>query len=90
MLPDALLHTGVVTDLLLFAVCFGILVLGIWIARYPAAFWDQFNPFLKPYNHFTLGLGRVIGSLWTVGAVSGCILFVGNAIQAGLHHRWLR
>ena len=84
------MHTGVLIDVLLLAVCSAILVLGIWIAKNPAAFWDQFNPFLKPYNRFTLRLGRVIGSLWTIGAVAGCILFVGNAIQAGLHHRWLR
>ena len=86
---DFLWNAGALLDFLLTAACFGILLLGIWILRNPAAFWDQFNPYLKPYGWFTLILGRVIGSLWASGAVFGCIILVGNAIRAGLHHHWL-
>jgi hypothetical protein len=89
MLPDALMHAGALVELLLALGCAAIFVLGIWITRNPAGFWDQFNPYLKPYSRFTLGLGRLIGSLWAAGAFLGCILFIGNAIQAGLHHRWI-
>jgi hypothetical protein len=90
VLPDALLHAGALLDVLVSAGCFMILLIGLWIARNPAAFWDRFNPYLKPYSRFTLRLGRLIGSLWAVGAVAGCILFIGNAIQAGIHHHWFR
>jgi hypothetical protein len=90
VLPNALLHAGVLIDLLLCAACFGILLLGLWIARHSAAFWDQFNPYLKPYSRLTLALGQLIGSLWAIGAVFGCVLFMGNAIQAGLHHHWIK
>lgn len=90
VLPDSLMHAGALVDLLLFAGCFAILLLGLWIARNPAAFWDHFNPYLQPYGRFTLGLGRVIGSLWALGAVAGCVLFVGNAIQAAMRHRWIK
>lgn len=88
MLPDSLLHAGMLVELALAASCFGILFLGIWIFCNPVTFWDQFNPYLKPYTRFTLALGRVIGSLWVSGAVFGCILLLGNAVRAGLRHRW--
>jgi hypothetical protein len=87
--PDAVFHFGVVVDLLFLAFSVGILVWGVWIAKDPTGFWNQFNPFLKPYSSLTLCLGRVIGSLWALGAASACLLFLGNAIQAGLHHQWL-
>jgi hypothetical protein len=90
MIPDFLMHAGVLVDLILATACFGILVLGVWIYRNPGAFWDQFNPYLKPYGHFTLGLGRVIGSLWSFGAILGCIIAVGNAVRHGVHHHWLK
>lgn len=84
------MHAGVLADLVVATACFGILVLGVWISRNPSAFWDQFNPYLKPYGRFTLRLGRVIGSLWSFGATFGCIIALGNAIRDGLHHHWLR
>lgn len=90
MLPNSILQAGALLDVLLFAACGMILILGLWIARNPAAFWDQFNPYLSPYSKTTLNLGRVIGSLWTCGAVCGCVLFVGSAVRAGLDHRWIR
>jgi len=90
MIPNSLMHIGVMADLALATACFGILVLGIWICRNPGAFWDQFNPYLKPYGRFTLGLGRMIGSLWSFGAVFGCIIAVGNAVRDGMQHHWLK
>jgi len=88
MIPDSLMHAGLLVDLELATACFGILVLGVWICRHPAAFWDQFNPYLKPYRRLTLGLGRVIGSLWSFGAICGFVIAVGNAVRDGLHHHW--
>jgi hypothetical protein len=85
-----LAHAGVLVDLLLASGCFVVLVLGIWIFRNPGAFWDEFNPYLRPYGRFSLGLGRLIGSLWSFGAIFGCILALGNAIRAGVHHHWLK
>jgi hypothetical protein len=82
-------HAGVLGNLLLAAVCFAVLWLGLWMVRYPSAFWDQFNPYLKPYSRSVIFLGRVIGSLWAAGAVSGCILLFGNAIRAGLNRHWM-
>lgn len=82
-------NAGALPDLLLAVACSGVLVLGTWMLRNPAAFWDHFNPYLKPYGRFTLVLGRVVGSLWAFGAVLGCIILVGNAIRAGLHHHWI-
>jgi hypothetical protein len=88
MIPDSLMHAGLLVDLELAAACFGILMLGVWICRNPGAFWDQFNPYLKPYRRTTLGLGRVIGWLWSFGAVLGCIIAVGNAVRDGMRHHW--
>ena len=84
------MHAGVLVDLGLAVACFGILALGIWILRNPEAFWDQFNPYLKPYGSFTLRLGRAIGSLWSLGAVLGCIIAVGNAVRDAMNHHWFR
>ena len=72
------------------AVCLTVLMTGIWILRNPAGFWDRFNPYLKPYHHVTLVLGRIIGSLWAFGAALGCVVFIGNAIRASLQHHWIR
>jgi len=88
MIPDSLMHAGLLVDLELATACFGILLLGIWIFRKPGAFWDQFNPYIKPYGRFTLRLGRVIGSLWSFGAVCGCVIALGNAVRDGMHHVW--
>ncbi|PYY01067.1 MAG: hypothetical protein DMG64_15550 [Acidobacteria bacterium] len=90
MIPDSLMHAGVLVDLGLATVCFAILALGIWIWRNPEAFWNEFNPYLKPHRSFTLSLGRVIGSLWSFGAVLGCIITIGNAVRDGVHHHWLK
>jgi hypothetical protein len=90
VLSEALLHTGVLVNILLSGVSVSVLLLGLWIWRDQVAFWDQFNPYLKPYSRFTLRLGRVIGSLWAFGAIVGCILFLGNAVQAALQHHWIR
>jgi hypothetical protein len=90
VLPEAILHAGVFLDVLLLAACAAILILGLWTLRHPATFWEQFNPYLRPYGRFTLVLGRMIGSLWACGAALGCILFIGNAVKAGLDHRWIR
>ena len=89
MFLDSVARSGALVNFLLAGVCFGILILGVWIARNPGPFWDQFNPYLKPYGRFTLALGRVIGSLWAFGAVFGCAILVGNAIRAGLSHHWI-
>lgn len=77
-------------DLVLLATCFSILLGGLWIFKNPVGFWDQFNPYLKPYGRITLALGRVIGSLWAFGAALGCIILIGNVIREGLHHHWIR
>jgi len=86
----ALAHVGALVDLLLFVTCFSILLAGLWICENPVRFWDQFNPYLKPYGQFTLALGRVIGSLWAFGAALGCIVLIGNAIRESLRHHWVR
>jgi hypothetical protein len=70
--------------------CFGVLVFGVLIYRNPVLFWDQFNPYLKPYSRFTIAIGKLIGSLWAAGATLGCIALAGNAIRESLHHHWLR
>jgi len=90
MNPDSLMPAGMVVDLVLAFACLAILALGVWICRNPGAFWDQFNPYLKPYGRFALGLGRVIGSLWSFGAVLGCIIAMGNAVRDAIRHHWLR
>lgn len=90
MLPEAILHAGVLFDVLLLGACIAILMLGLWTVRHPAAFWEQFNPYLRPQGTITLALGRVIGSLWASGAALGCVLFIGNAVKAALDHRWIR
>jgi hypothetical protein len=90
MFADAIAHTGALIDILLALVCGGILAFGLRILRNPVAFWDQFNPYLKPYGRSTLILGRVIGSLWTFSAASACIILVGNAVRASLLHHWVR
>ena len=90
MFADTIAHTGALIDLLLAAFCLGILVFGIWILRNPVAFWDQFNPYLRPYGRPTLILGRVIGSLWAVSAVSACVILIGNAARASVNHHWIR
>ena len=87
---EALAHAGALVDLLLFITCFVILRAGLWICRNPVGFWDQFNPYLKPYGQFTLVLGRVIGSLWALGAALGCVVLIGNAIRESLLHHWVR
>jgi len=86
---DFLFRAGAVIDLALCAVCFGILVAGVWIWRNPSEFWDQFNPYLKPYQLGTLVLGRVIGCLWAFGAALGCVVLIGNAIRESLRHHWM-
>jgi hypothetical protein len=86
---DSLSNAAALPDFLLASACLGILMLGIWILRNPAAFWDQFNPYLKPYGALTLLLGRTIGSLWAFGAVFGCVMLLGNAVRAGLQHHWI-
>ena len=90
MFTDAVAHTGALIDILLALFCGTILAFGVWILRNPVAFWDQFNPYLKPYGRSTLILGRVIGSHWTFSAASACIILVGNAIRASLLHHWVR
>ncbi|HWC16226.1 MAG TPA: hypothetical protein VG498_04400 [Terriglobales bacterium] len=87
---DLVAHAGVLVDVLLFATCFVILLGGLWIYKNPVGFWDQFNPYLRPYGRLTLALGKVIGSLWAFGAVLGCIVLIGNAIRQSLHHHWIR
>lgn len=72
------------------AICFTVLLTGVCIFRNPAGFWDQFNPYLKPYHRLTLALGKIIGSLWALGATVGCFIFIGNAIRASLQHHWMR
>jgi len=89
MLADFIANAGALLDLLFLGVCLSVLLLGVWISRNPVAFWDQFNPFLKPYSRFTLGLGRAIGFLWAFGAGCGCIVVVGGAVRAGIHHHWV-
>lgn len=89
MVPDVIAHAGVLINILLAAACFGVLLFGVWMARDPHAFWNTFNPFLKPYSQFTLRLGLVIGLLWIVGAVCGWLIVCGNAVRAGLHHHWI-
>ena len=86
MLPGFLIRPTATADLLLAAIVFGIFLLGGWVVRHPAAFWDRFNPYLKPYGKVTLALGRAIGALWAFGAALGCIILVGNAVRdAGRH-----
>jgi len=87
--PEAFSHVGALADLFFLITCFAVLRAGLWIYRNPVGFWDQFNPYLKPYGIFTLALGKLIGSLWAFGAALGCILFTGNAIRESLRHHWL-
>lgn len=86
---DFIAHAGVLVNAVLGGLCLGICLLGVWTWRDPAAFWDQFNPFLKPYSRLTLTLGRVIGFLWAAGAVCGCLVVFGNALRAGINHHWI-
>jgi hypothetical protein len=86
VLPGFISQPTATADLLLASLVFGVFLLGSWIVRNPARFWDQFNPYLKPYGKTTLALGRTIGALWAFGAVLGCLVLVGNAIRdAGRH-----
>lgn len=87
---DVLLREGALVDVFFCAVCFAVLVTGIWIFRNPEGLWDHFNPYLKPYHRLTLVLGKIIGSLWAFGAALGCFLFMGSAIRALLQHHWIR
>jgi len=87
---DQLFRAGALMDVALSMICFTVLVAGVWIWRNPAEFWDQFNPYLKPYQRATLVLGKVIGSLWAFGATLGCVVLVGNAIRESLRHHWIR
>ena len=87
---DLLLRAGALIDVFFCAVCFAVLVTGVWIIRNPAGFWDQFNPYLKPYHSLILALGKIIGALWAFGAALGCFVFIGNAIRASLQHHWIR
>lgn len=87
---DGLLRAGALLNVLFSAMCFAVLVTGVWIFRNPVGFWDQFNPYLKPYHRLTLALGKLIGSLWAFGAALGCFVFIANAIRASLQHHWIR
>jgi hypothetical protein len=87
---DLLFRAGALVDLLLCAICFAVLLTGVWIWRNPAGFWDQFNPYLQPYHRATLVLGKVIGSLWAFGAALACVVLIGNAIRESLRHHWIR
>lgn len=84
-----LAQAGVVADLAAFATFFGLLAFGYWSARNPVLFWDQFNPYLKPYGRLTLALGRLIGSLWALGAALACVITFGDALRALLQHHWI-
>jgi hypothetical protein len=87
---DVFLRAGALINVFSCAVCFAVLAMGVWMFRNPAGFWDQFNPYLKPYHRVTLILGKIIGSLWAFGAAFGCFVFIGNAIRASLNHHWIR
>ena len=87
---EVLFRAGALINLVFSAICFAVLVTGVWIFRHPAGFWDQFNPYLKPYHRLTLVLGKLIGSLWALGAAVGCFVFIGSAIRASLQHHWIR
>ena len=87
---DGLLRAGALLNVLFSAMCFAVLVTGVWIFRNPVGFWDQFNPYLKPYHRLTLALGKLIGSLLAFGAALGCFVFIANAIRASLQHHWIR
>jgi hypothetical protein len=84
-----LAHAGVVADLAVFGACFAILAFGYWSAWNPVLFWDQFNPYLKPYSRLTLALGRLIGSLWAFGAALACVVTLGDAVRALVQHHWI-
>ena len=86
---DVFFRAGALIDLLLCAACLAILFGGLWIVRNPENFWDQFNPYLKPYHRATLALGKVIGTLWAFGAALGCVVLIGNAIRESLRHHWI-
>jgi ABC-type transport system involved in multi-copper enzyme maturation permease subunit len=89
MPAEWLATAGAVTDSIVFAICAGILLFGCWVIRNPVLFWEQFNPYLKPYGRATLALGRMIGSLWALGAALGCVITFGDAVRATLHHHWM-
>jgi len=82
-------HAGAIADFAGFGFCAGILILGYWIVRDPVLFWEQFNPYLKPYGSLTLALGRAIGSLWAFGAAFGCVITFGDGVRAIFGHHWV-
>jgi len=80
---------GALQEGALAAISFGVLLFAMWTMRNPAAFWKAFNPFLRADGRFAFRFGFVIGLLWTVGAICGCIIGCGSAWRAGLQHHWL-
>jgi hypothetical protein len=87
---DVLFRAGALASVLFSLMCFAVLITGVWVFHNPADFWDQFNPYLKPYHRLTLALGKLIGTLWAFGAALGFFVFIANAIRASLQHRWIR